>query len=105
MIMGVYDEKTDMWSLGVVVFILIFKFNPFNPYGYQSNRYSEKICRNIMKGFSPEVKKGYGAFFPEKTPQNESIRDFISRLLVSDPEKRMSPKQALNHPWLTDGYS
>jgi len=99
-IMGKYNEKTDMWSLGVVVFILIFKFNPFNPRGYQGNHYSSIVSKKIMKGFSSEVKAGYGAFFPAMMPRSELVRDFISRMLTSDKDSRMSPEEALNHPWL-----
>jgi hypothetical protein len=32
-------------------------------------------------------------------------KDFIRKLLVKDPKKRMCPKQALKHPWFEKEYS
>jgi aurora kinase len=31
---------------------------------------------------------------------SEEVKDFITKLLIKKPEKRMSLKDALNHPWI-----
>jgi len=101
-LMGSYNEMCDMWSLGCVVFIMLFGFNPFNPKAIPALPNKEKICENIRKGFSPEVKQGYGAFFPKTIAVSESARDFISCLLTSDWRHRLTTAEALKHPWLAD---
>jgi len=62
----------------------------------------EKICANILQGFTSEVKQGYGAFFPKSIPVSSSARDFISSLLTSDWRHRLSASEALEHPWIVN---
>ena len=40
-------------------------------------------------------------YYPQWTATglSEEVKDFINRLLVVDPRRRMSAKQALRHPW------
>eukprot|EP00475_Leptophrys_vorax_P024997 TRINITY_DN3478_c0_g2_i1.p1 TRINITY_DN3478_c0_g2~~TRINITY_DN3478_c0_g2_i1.p1 ORF type:complete len:316 (-),score=107.38 TRINITY_DN3478_c0_g2_i1:308-1255(-) len=101
-LMGSYNEMCDMWSLGCVVFIMLFGFNPFNPKAIPALPNKEKICANILQGFVPEVKQGYGAFFPKSIPVSASARDFITGLLTSDWRHRLSASEALEHPWIAD---
>ncbi len=82
------------WSMGVVLFVMLFGFPPF---------YAETnagIYKAIQKGFTPEVKKGYGAWFPEAMPVSPGARDCLSKLLESDISKRMTAEEALNHRML-----
>jgi calcium-dependent protein kinase len=97
---GCYDQAADLWSLGVVVFILLFGFNPFNPRARSAVKYRNKICGAIHAGFCNETKKGYGAFFPESIPASDTAKDFVAKLLDSDASSRMSCDAALDHPWL-----
>ncbi len=41
---------------------------------------------------------------PEFASISSLGRDFISRLLVTDPGRRMSAEEALQHPWMEVGY-
>jgi len=100
-IMGAYNESCDLWSLGCVVFILLFGFNPFNPKAVPALPNKEKICERILKGFHAEVRDGYGAWFPKKIAVSDQARDFISGLLTSDWRHRLTVKEALEHPWIT----
>jgi len=104
-LMGSYNEMCDMWSLGCVVFIMLFGFNPFNPKAIPALPNKEKICANILQGFTSEVKQGYGAFFPKSIPVSSSARDFISSLLTSDWRHRLSASEALEHPWIVNRAS
>jgi len=99
-LMGAYNELCDMWSVGVVVFILVFGFNPFNPRAVPALAHKEQICENILKGFSPDTKPGYGAYFPDKISVSAEARDFIGCLLVSDWRQRIAADEALRHPWI-----
>jgi len=61
----------------------------------------DKIFALITKGFSPETRAGYGAHFPASIPCSDSAKDLISKLLTTDPARRISASEALEHPWLT----
>jgi len=95
-----YNESNDMWSLGVIVFVMLFGYNPFNPKGICGHKNFDVIARNINKGFCPKVKASYGACFPKTMPISEEAMDFISKLLTFDQRKRMTVDEALAHPWI-----
>lgn len=99
---GRYSEHCDMWSMGVVLFVMLFGYPPFyadqNKYG---NLTDQKIFQLIRKGFEAIVKDGYGAHFPKAIPISDSARDLIKKLLVLDTAKRLTAEEALEHPWLT----
>jgi len=96
-----YNEACDMWSLGVVMFVMLFGYPPFyadeNQYGAQTDA---RIFTLIERGFDPTVKAGYGPYFPASMPISASARDLISKLLQSDSAKRLTAEEALSHPWL-----
>jgi len=100
-----YNESNDMWSIGVVVFVMLFGFNPFNPKGICGHKYFDVIARNINKGFCPKVKASYGANFPKSIPVSQEAMDFISMLLVFDPSQRLSVDEALAHPWIVSAMT
>ena len=82
-----YDKEVDMWSIGVITYILLCGFPPF---------YSESV---------PEVFEQilHGEFdFPEEfwSDVSKDAKTFISRLLEVNPADRVTPQQALEHPWL-----
>jgi len=97
-----YSEHCDIWSLGVVLFVMLFGYPPF--YAEQDKFGSftdDKIFSLVKKGFSPVTKPGYGAHFPQAIPVSDSVKDLLSKLLVLDTAKRLSAEEALEHPWLT----
>ena len=81
-----YDEKCDIWSCGVILYILIIGTYPFN--GNDNN----EILYNIEQG---------NYTFPEWFTQNSSpqVRDLIQQCLKVNPSSRISAKQALEHPF------
>eukprot|EP01102_Stenamoeba_stenopodia_P006323 TRINITY_DN1732_c0_g5_i1.p1 TRINITY_DN1732_c0_g5~~TRINITY_DN1732_c0_g5_i1.p1 ORF type:complete len:487 (-),score=81.42 TRINITY_DN1732_c0_g5_i1:24-1484(-) len=82
-----YSLPVDLWSFGVVTFFLLSGTLPF----YAENE--ELVNLNIQKG-------NYS--FPSETWSNKSATavDFIKKLLVFDPDQRLTADQALEHPWL-----
>lgn len=87
-----YDEKCDIWSCGVILFILLCGYPPFNG----------NDDKDIMKA----VQKGKFSFDdPDWDPISQSAKDFITKLLTFKPSKRLSAKDALNDPWITKNAS
>jgi len=91
-----------MWSLGVVMFVMLFGYPPFYADTKQYGQFTDdKILAMVKKGFTPVTKDGYGPHFPKAIPATDSAKDLISKLLVLDIAKRLSAEEALEHPWLT----
>jgi calcium/calmodulin-dependent protein kinase I len=82
-----YGREVDMWSVGVIAYVLLSGFPPF---------YSE----NIKELFQQIMIAKYD--FPPQywDSVSESAKDFVRRLLVRNPGSRMSAAQALEHRWL-----
>lgn len=82
-----YGEEVDMWSIGVITYILLCGFPPF---------YSE----DLPVLFDSIMRADYD-FPPEYWNHiSESAKNFIKKLLVVDPSTRLTAKKALEHPWL-----
>ena len=82
-----YDVKCDMWSCGVIMYIMLSGKPPF------IGENEDEIYESIRNG------KYY--FYNEKWDEiSNDAKDLISHLLTHDIKKRYSAKQALNHPWI-----
>ena len=84
-----YNEKCDIWSCGVILYILLSGRPPF---GGEDDR---EIMDNVKKG----------KYDLEGSPFNKcskSVLDLIKKLLVMDKDKRISAQEALNHPWFKE---
>ena len=84
----VYDEKCDIWSAGVIFYILLCGYPPFNG----------ESDKEIMEA----VKKGEFDFPEEEWDViTEEGKDLIKKMLTYDPKKRLSANQVLSHPWFS----
>jgi len=95
---GCYSFGTDAWSAGVVLYVLIFGFNPFDPFGSTNDH--TVIHRRVLNGFIPVTAHGYGPFFPDSVAASLHVKNLITGLLTSNPLERMSVEDALSHPWM-----
>eukprot|EP00913_Durusdinium_trenchii_P012176 g11437.t1 len=83
-----YTHMCDLWSLGVVVFLLLVGYMPF-----PMRPEMEEMERDILNAnFRYDAAK-----WSKVSP---SSYDFVSKLLKRDPEQRMTAEQALAHPWI-----
>ncbi|KAL2226055.1 CDPK-related kinase 1 [Sesamum indicum] len=82
-----YGTEADMWSIGVIAYILLCGSRPFWA------RTESGIFRAVLKA-DPSFDE---APWPSLSP--DAI-DFVKRLLNKDYRKRLTAAQALSHPWL-----
>ncbi|KJP89697.1 CAMK/CDPK protein kinase [Plasmodium fragile] len=83
---GCYDYKCDLWSAGVLFYILLCGYPPF---------YGESDHEILIR-----VKSGKFNFKgKEWSDVTEEARDLIKRCLTMDPQKRTTASEALKHPW------
>jgi len=96
-----YNEHSDMWSLGVVMFVMLFGYPPFyaDPKVHGKNT-DNIIFELIKKGFKAKVMPGYGAHFPDSIPVSDAAKDLMSKLLTRDVARRYTAAESLNHPWM-----
>jgi serine/threonine protein kinase len=82
-----YDKLCDLWSVGVVAYILLCGYPPMN--GPSDAAVLAAIRRGLF-------------VFPFKDWHRTSreSRDFIGLLLQKDPRRRLTAWQAMNHPWI-----
>jgi len=84
-----YGKECDVWSLGVIIYILLCGFPPF--YADNDAQLYEKIKRGE-----------YEFLRPYWDPISENAKDLIRRMLTVDPKRRITCTDALQHPWLKD---
>lgn len=85
-IKGEYDEKCDMWSIGVILYYILSGKFPFTGNSnfeiFEKIQKSEPVFKNLFKDIS------------------QNAIDFIKKCLVKNPSERLSAKECLSHPWL-----
>jgi len=86
-----YDEKCDVWSIGVICYLLLCGETPFGGDSADDDLY--QVRQNITSGNVPFDPDLWGNV-------SEEAIDFIKTLLVLDPERRPSALEAQNHPWI-----
>jgi serine/threonine protein kinase len=84
---GRYDKSCDLWSAGIVAYLLLCGYPPFN--GADGEEIHEAVLRGRYRFPSAEWRR-----------TSREARDFVRRLLQRDPEKRMDVRRALRHPWM-----
>eukprot|EP00472_Partenskyella_glossopodia_P009447 CAMPEP_0197516600 /NCGR_PEP_ID=MMETSP1318-20131121/1500_1 /TAXON_ID=552666 /ORGANISM="Partenskyella glossopodia, Strain RCC365" /LENGTH=413 /DNA_ID=CAMNT_0043065469 /DNA_START=378 /DNA_END=1619 /DNA_ORIENTATION=+ len=101
-----YSEKCDIWSLGVIVYILLCGFPPFVDMQDETKEdiintpfwvYVNKMQESVLGGSENPVLD-----FPEEHWKHVSsaAKNFLKQILVVDPAKRPSATEALKHEWL-----
>ena len=78
-----YGQQSDMWAVGVLVYLLISGNMPF-----------EHSIAGLYKVLAGQYRPMDESFSPE-------AKDLVSRLLVVDPDKRLNAAQCTQHPFFT----
>jgi len=83
-----YGTQSDMWSLGVIAYILLGGYPPF----IENNQ--RELFRKIRRGSFEFHEEYWGSV-------SKDAKKLISSLLTVDPTKRLTAKQALRNKWIT----
>ncbi|KAL6141601.1 hypothetical protein ACLB2K_059889 [Fragaria x ananassa] len=88
-----YGQACDVWSAGVIIYILLSGVPPF--------------WDETEQGIFEQVLKGELDFISEPWPNiSESAKDLVRRMLTRDPKKRITAHEVLRHPWVqVDGVA
>jgi calcium/calmodulin-dependent protein kinase I len=82
-----YDHQSDMWSVGCIVYLLLSGNLPF------MGRSQKELFRKIVAGkyeFNDDAWQDV----------SEDARELVKKMLVLNPDDRITAKDALRHPWL-----
>ena len=81
-----YGKECDMWSLGVILYMFIVGHAPFD------GKNNKEIMEKIKEGKYLKTEKRW-------KKASKEVKDLINKLLVLEPEKRLTAFEALKHPW------
>jgi calcium-dependent protein kinase len=79
-----YNEKCDLWSCGVILYILLTGEAPFG------GDNDHEIIKNIKQG---------RLSFRKLNKVSDEALDLVKKLLIKNPKERISAEEALKHPW------
>ncbi|XP_047309961.1 calcium-dependent protein kinase 20-like [Impatiens glandulifera] len=88
-----YGQECDVWSAGVMIYILLSGVPPF--------------WDETEQGIFEQVIKGELDFVSDPWPSiSDGAKDLVRKMLVRDPKKRLTAHEVLCHPWIqVDGLA
>ncbi|KAK3205266.1 hypothetical protein Dsin_019312 [Dipteronia sinensis] len=82
-----YGPEVDVWSAGVILYILLCGVPPF--WAETEQGVAQAIIRSVID------------FKRDPWPKvSDNAKDLVKKMLNSDPQKRLTAEQVLEHPWI-----
>jgi serine/threonine protein kinase len=97
--------EVDIWSFGIVLYVLVCGKVPFD------DQSMPQLHAKIKKGhveYPPWLSQGRplkDIFRDLANPLSSECKNLISRMLVTDPSRRATLTEIMNHPWMTKGFN
>merc|ERR1711944_58449 len=99
-----YNKKCDLWSLGVIAYILLCGYAPFQAdCGADCGWERGESCTKCQELLFSNIKQ-CNVIFPNQQWAGISCqaKDLIMRLLVKDSVARLTAEEVLSHPWIVN---
>ena len=100
-----YNKKCDLWSLGIIMYILLCGYAPFfGECGVECEWENGGSCTDCQELLFSSIKEGKLNFMEHQwSAISSDAKNLIEQLLVKDSSKRLNAGQVLQHPWIVRG--
>lgn len=102
-----YDKKCDIWSLGIIAYILLCGYLPFSGHCDKECGWDKgEECLQCQQSLFESIRSG-SLVFPDQhwSSISSEAKDLITKLLVKDASQRLDTDSILCHPWIKQGGS
>lgn len=100
-----YDKKCDLWSLGIIMYILLCGYVPFSGRcGSDCGWEKGENCPMCQELLFDSIREGQVEFHEQYwSDVSDEAKDLICHLLEKDSKLRLDTSQVLEHPWIVHG--
>ena len=83
---NLYNSKCDIWSMGVIIYVLMSGYLPFQ-------------AENRAQLFNRIKRADYHLNHKEFETVSDEVKDLIKKIFVANPDERPTAIEILQHPW------
>lgn len=84
-----YGSEVDIWSIGVISYVMLAGFPPFDG-------------ENDIEVFTSILSVRYDFPSPEWNKISSTAKNFIQSILLQNPKQRLTASECLSHPWIME---